>query len=78
MDGREHVIDLGSPLPDRAAVLRYAQLPAGREAPRDFPLGECLGAISGSVKQPHSIDPSKCIKCGVCMDTCKFGAISKK
>ena len=36
------------------------------------------GAISGSVKQPHSIDPSKCIKCGVCMDTCKFGAISKK
>ena len=36
------------------------------------------GAISGTVKEPHSIDPSKCIKCGVCMDTCKFGAISKK
>ena len=37
-----------------------------------------LGAISGEVKKPHSIDTTKCIKCGVCMDTCKFGAISKK
>ena len=36
------------------------------------------GAISGSVKQPHSIDPAKCLKCGVCMEKCKFGAISKK
>ena len=37
-----------------------------------------VGAISGSVKEPHSIDVSKCIKCGVCMETCKFGAVSKK
>ena len=36
------------------------------------------GAISGSVKQPHSIDQSKCIKCGACMDVCKFTAIVKK
>ncbi|MBQ7580029.1 MAG: NADH-quinone oxidoreductase subunit NuoF [Clostridia bacterium] len=36
-----------------------------------------VGAISGSVKEPHVIDTSKCIKCGVCMDNCKFGAISK-
>ena len=36
------------------------------------------GAISGSVKEPHVIDKSKCVKCGVCMDTCKFGAIVKK
>ena len=36
------------------------------------------GAISGSVKQPHSIDQSKCIKCGACMDVCKFKAIVKK
>ena len=36
------------------------------------------GAISGSVKQPHSIDPAKCLKCGACMEKCKFGAISKK
>ena len=37
-----------------------------------------VGAISGTVKNPHSIDASKCIKCGACMDTCKFGAIIKK
>ena len=36
------------------------------------------GAISGSVKQPHSIDQSKCVKCGVCMDVCKFKAIVKR
>ena len=37
-----------------------------------------VGAISGSVKNPHSIDTNKCIKCGVCIDSCKFGAIIKK
>ncbi len=37
-----------------------------------------VGAISGTVKQPHSIDTNKCIKCGACMDTCKFGAIIKE
>ena len=40
---------------------------------------ECpVGAISGTVKNPHTIDASKCVKCGVCMDTCRFGAIIKK
>ena len=37
-----------------------------------------VNAISGSVKQPHEIDQTKCIKCGVCMQNCKFKAISKK
>ena len=37
-----------------------------------------VGAISGTVKNPHVIDTTKCIKCGVCMDSCKFGAIIKK
>ncbi|MEG1027137.1 MAG: NADH-ubiquinone oxidoreductase-F iron-sulfur binding region domain-containing protein, partial [Oscillospiraceae bacterium] len=37
-----------------------------------------VGAISGSVKQPHIIDTDKCIKCGVCMDNCRFDAIIKK
>ena len=27
-------------------------------------------------KQPHHIDPDKCIKCGACIEKCKFGAIS--
>ena len=36
-----------------------------------------VGAISGSLKQPHSIDTKKCIKCGVCAGKCPKGAISK-
>ena len=37
-----------------------------------------VAAISGSVKEAHTIDVSKCIKCGVCISNCKFGAIVKK
>ena len=37
-----------------------------------------VGAITGKVKEPHVIDQSKCIKCGACMDGCKFDAIIKK
>ena len=33
---------------------------------------------AAAVKEPHKIDPAKCIKCGVCKDNCKFGAISKQ
>ena len=36
-----------------------------------------VNAISGNVKERHVIDTSKCIKCGNCMATCKFGAIIK-
>ena len=36
-----------------------------------------VGAISGTVKEPHVIDTTKCIKCGACMSKCKFGAIIK-
>jgi NADH:ubiquinone oxidoreductase subunit F (NADH-binding)/(2Fe-2S) ferredoxin/NAD-dependent dihydropyrimidine dehydrogenase PreA subunit len=34
-------------------------------------------AIEGKVKEAHSILLEKCIKCGACMEKCKFGAISK-
>lgn len=37
-----------------------------------------VGAISGTVKQVHTIDKEKCIKCGLCVKNCKFGAIFKK
>ena len=36
-----------------------------------------VNAISGNVKEQHVIDQQKCIKCGNCMATCKFGAIIK-
>ena len=37
-----------------------------------------VGAIIGSVKNPHIIDTDKCVKCGACMEKCKFGAIYKQ
>lgn len=35
-------------------------------------------AISGELKSRHSIDQNICIKCGNCLDACKFGAVEKK
>lgn len=32
-------------------------------------------AISGTVKQPHTIDPEVCIRCGQCKTVCRFGAV---
>ncbi len=37
-----------------------------------------VNAITGKVKEQHVIDNAKCIKCGSCMSTCKFGAIIKE
>jgi len=37
---------------------------------------ECpQGAISGQKKEPHKIDKKICIKCGICLEVCKFDAI---
>ncbi len=33
-------------------------------------------AIEGAKKKVHQIHQDKCIKCGVCFDSCKFAAIS--
>lgn len=36
-----------------------------------------VNAISGEIKQKHTIDPAKCIKCGACIARCPKGAIEK-
>ena len=36
-----------------------------------------VGAISGTVKNPHKIDQDKCIKCGSCIAACPFKAIKQ-
>ena len=36
-----------------------------------------VNAITGKVKEMHHIDRAKCIKCGSCMQKCRFGAIVK-
>ena len=35
-------------------------------------------AIEGAIKTAHHIDNSKCIKCGTCIEKCRFGAIYKE
>ena len=35
-------------------------------------------AISGKVREVHVIDKDICIKCGVCMANCKFGAVVRQ
>lgn len=34
-------------------------------------------AISGNLRERHSIDIEKCVKCGACYTTCKFSAIDR-
>ena len=35
-----------------------------------------VGAITGEVKGMHVIDQDKCVKCGRCLESCKFNAIT--
>lgn len=37
-----------------------------------------VNAISGKIKEKFVIDCSKCIKCGACIDACKFNAVIKE
>ncbi|HSA78917.1 MAG TPA: NADH-ubiquinone oxidoreductase-F iron-sulfur binding region domain-containing protein, partial [Nitrospirota bacterium] len=37
-----------------------------------------VNCISGKVKEVHTIDQAVCIKCGACIDKCKFEAIVKQ
>ena len=73
-----HIIDKKCPAGVCKALLRF-EVVADKCRGCTVCARNCpTGAISGSVKQPHSIDQSKCVKCGVCMDVCKFKAIVKR
>ena len=73
-----HIIDKKCPAGVCKALLRF-EVVADKCRGCTVCARSCpTGAISGSVKQPHSIDQSKCVKCGVCMDVCKFKAIVKR
>ena len=36
-----------------------------------------VGAISGEIKKPFTIDTTKCIKCGACKEGCSFHAVKE-
>ncbi|MCL2820003.1 MAG: NADH-quinone oxidoreductase subunit NuoF [Oscillospiraceae bacterium] len=75
---KAHVIDKTCPAGVCKDLLKYVVVPE-----------KCIGCtvcakvcpancISGAVKQVHEINQSECIKCGVCMEKCKFDAIIKQ
>jgi NADH-quinone oxidoreductase subunit F len=72
-----HIEDKRCPAGVCTALLRYEINPA-----------KCVGCtvcaricpvhcISGSARQPHVIDQSRCIECGACSAACRFDAIRK-
>ena len=72
-----HIRDKKCPAHSCVALLTYSILPdkctgctlCARKCP--------VEAITGKVKQIHVLDQSKCIRCGLCYDACKFDAVEK-
>jgi len=75
---RAHVVDKKCPAGVCAELLEFVVVPE-----------KCVGCtlcakvcpvncISGKAKEVHIIDQAACIKCGACLDKCKFDAIIKR
>jgi NADH:ubiquinone oxidoreductase subunit F (NADH-binding)/(2Fe-2S) ferredoxin len=70
-----HVVDKKCPAGKCKSLISYHILPdkcigctaCARKCP--------VAAIAGERREVHVIDQAACIKCGVCYETCKFGAI---
>lgn len=71
----EHIVDKKCTAKVCTALRRYVINPdlckGCSKCSRNCP----VGAISGRVKSPYTIDTTKCIKCGACKDNCAFGAV---
>jgi len=73
-----HVVDKKCPAGVCKALLQYKIKPdlcrgcslCAKKCP--------VNCINGQIKSPFVIDQDKCIKCGTCMDSCKFGAIVRE
>ena len=72
---RAHVVDKHCPA-GRCKALLKPEILADRCKGCTVCKKKCpVGAIQGEKKQPHTIDPQKCIKCGACAEVCRFDAI---
>ena len=70
-----HVVDKRCPTGTCRKMTRY-QIDPSRGAGCSLCARNCpADAISGVLRSPFTIDQSKCIKCGTCIEKCNFGAI---
>ncbi len=72
-----HVLEKRCPAGVCQALLSYEILPDKCIGCTSCARGCPVNCISGVVKKAHTIDQSRCIKCGACMARCKFKAISR-
>lgn len=57
-------------------LIQYRILPDKCTGCRACAKGCPVSAISGETKRAHEIDQSICTKCGLCIDTCRYDAIT--
>ena len=73
-----HVVDKKCPAGQCKALKQYVIDPDKCKGCTACARACPVGAIHGTVKNPHEIDQNVCIKCGTCYEKCKFNAISIK
>ncbi len=71
-----HVVDKKCPAGQCKALKQYIIDPEKCKGCTACARNCPVGAIKGTVKNPHEINQELCIKCGTCQTKCKFGAIS--
>ncbi|MGL9815511.1 NADH-quinone oxidoreductase subunit NuoF [Enterococcus sp. DIV0098] len=71
-----HVLEHRCPSGVCKNLIQYRILPDKCTGCRACAKGCPVSAISGEAKQIHEIDQSICTKCGLCIDTCRYDAIT--